>query len=180
MTKTEFNLLVHQLSRKLYGCAYRILSSQVEAEDAVQEVFIKLWNMGTKLDEYSSIEALSITMTKNYCIDQVRKRKHHILEEYKNHEYKKSKLPSPDEQLERSEDKEIIFEIIDQMPEAHRQIIKLREIEGLTYEEIAKKTGHNVNALRVAISRARKQIKDEFNKYHYERKGVGPVTRKVL
>jgi len=179
MTKSDFNLLVHQLSRKLYGHAFRILANTVEAEDAVQEVFIKLWNMGSKLEGYNSIEALSITMTKNYCIDQLRKRKRTNLEVYNNQEYK-SVSPSPAEQLESREDNRIIFEIIEQMPAAQKQIVRLREIEGLTYEEIAAKTGQNVNALRVAISRARNLIKDEFKKYHYEHKGIGKPARKVL
>ena len=75
MTRTDFNDLIQQLSRKLYGFAFRILRNQEEAEDAVQEIFIKLWKMGQKLDEYNSIDALATTMTKNYCIDQIRKQK---------------------------------------------------------------------------------------------------------
>ena len=69
-------ILSGSLSRNLYGYAFRILRNQEEAEDAVQEVFIKLWNMGKKLDEYNSIEALAVTMIKNFCIDQLRKKKH--------------------------------------------------------------------------------------------------------
>ena len=49
MTRDDFNDLVRQLSRNLYGFAFRILRNQEEAEDAVQEVFIKLWNMGENL-----------------------------------------------------------------------------------------------------------------------------------
>jgi RNA polymerase sigma-70 factor, ECF subfamily len=65
MSRTDFNDLVHQLNRKLYGYAFRILRNQEEAEDAVQEVFIKLWKMNEKLSEYNSIDALATTMTKN-------------------------------------------------------------------------------------------------------------------
>ena len=76
MTRTDFNHLIQRQSRKLYGFAFRILRNQEEAEDVVQEIFIKLWKMGEKLDEYKSIDALAITMTKNYCIDLLRKQKH--------------------------------------------------------------------------------------------------------
>ena len=76
MTRTDFNDLVRQQNRKLYGYAFRILRNQEEAEDAVQEVFIKLWNLGNKLDSYNSIGALATTMIKNFCIDQIRKKKH--------------------------------------------------------------------------------------------------------
>ncbi len=180
MTRTDFSDLVRQLSRKLYGYAFRILSNQEEAEDAVQEVFIKLWQMREKLDEYHSIDALATTMTKNYCIDQIRKRKRSYLEELKNQEYSHINSSSPFERQENLEDYEIIHKLIDRLPEAQKQVIKFRELEGLSYEEIAQKTGQNINALRVTISRARKIIRDEYNKYQYERKGTGQLTRKVL
>ena len=78
MTRDDFNELVRQQSRNLYGYAFRILRNQEEAEDAVQEVFIKLWNLGEKLDKYDKPMALAITITKNLCIDQIRKKKHFI------------------------------------------------------------------------------------------------------
>jgi RNA polymerase sigma factor (sigma-70 family) len=180
MTRTDFNNLVQQLSRKMYGFAFRILSNREEAEDAVQEVFIRLWKMGDKLDEYSSINALATTMTKNYCIDQVRKRKRSPLEEYKNQEYNSSASPSPLDQLENRESGNIIFSIIEKMPENYGNVIRLREIEGMSFEEIAVKSGQNINNLRVMLSRARKMIKDEYNKYQYERRGVKPVAGKIL
>jgi len=180
MTRPDFNNLVMQLSRKMYGFAFRILSNREEAEDAVQEVFIRLWKMGEKLDEYSSIDALATTMTKNYCIDQIRKRKRSPLEEYRNQEFNSTTSPSPLEQMESKESGNIIFTIIEKMPGTYRNIIRLREIEGLSFEEIALKTGQNENNLRVILSRARKMVKDEYNKYQYERRGIKPVTGKVL
>ena len=66
MTRADFNDLVRQLNRNLYGYAFRILRNQEEAEDAVQEVFIKLWKLGDKLNDYNSIGALAITMIKNF------------------------------------------------------------------------------------------------------------------
>ena len=76
MSRPDFDTLIQQLSRKLYGFAFRILRSQVDAEDVVQEVFIRLWKMGPKLDDYKSVDALATTMTRNYCIDLIRKQKH--------------------------------------------------------------------------------------------------------
>ena len=73
MTGTEFDNLVVTSGRKLYGHAYRILGDKEGSEDAVQEVFVRLWKMGMELDKYESVEALAVTMVRNYCIDQVRK-----------------------------------------------------------------------------------------------------------
>jgi RNA polymerase sigma factor (sigma-70 family) len=178
MSRTDFNDLVHQLNRKLYGYAFRILRNQEEAEDAVQEVFIKLWKMNEKLSEYNSIDALATTMTKNYCIDQIRKLKHFHQEEF-NGQVNLS-APSPHEQMENRESGDILNTIIDNMPEQSAELVKLREIDGLSYEEISSQTGINVNSIRVTISRARKYIRDEYNKHQYEQGGVKQFTREVL
>lgn len=178
MTRDQFNDYVRQLNRKLFGFAFRILRNQEEAEDAVQEVFIKLWNMGKKLDEYNSIDALATTMTKNYCIDQLRKQKHLVKEIYGNEEIGTS--PSPYEQMENCESYNIITSIIESLPDLYKEAIKFRDIDGLSYEEIVEKTGQNLNTLRVTISRARGMIRDEYNKQFYEYRRIKQVTRKVL
>jgi len=180
MTRADFNELVQQLSRKLYGYAFRILLSKEEAEDAVQEIFIKLWKMRDKLGQYNSPEALATTMTKNYCIDQLRKRSNLRFEDENRQNYNYITTQTPHEQMELAETNEILHKIIDQLPEGYRIMVRLRDVEGFAYEEIAEKTGQNVNTLRVTLSRARKLIRDEFNKYQYEPKGVKKISRKVF
>jgi RNA polymerase sigma-70 factor, ECF subfamily len=180
MTRADFDNLVRQLSRKLYGFAFRILRNQEEAEDAVQEIFIKLWKMKENLKEYTSIDALATTMTKNYCIDQIRKKKHFIQKENDKQNFQNTDNTSPYELMASRESYEILNHIIDQLPVIYKVVIKLREIEGLSYEEIADKTEQNINTLRVTLSRARKMIREEYNKYQYERRGTKEADRKVL
>jgi RNA polymerase sigma-70 factor (ECF subfamily) len=180
MTRADFNDLVRQLNRNLYGYAFRILRNQEEAEDAVQEVFIKLWNMGGKIDGYNSIAALAATMTKNICIDLIRKKKHIVQEGYEAMELKGQDNSSPYELMDSRESEDILYRIIEELPAIYKDVIKMREIEGLSYEEIANKTKQNINTLRVNLSRARSIIREEFNKYQYERRGTQEVNRKVL
>jgi len=180
MTRKDFDHLIRLQSRKLYGFAFRILRNREEAEDVVQEVFIKLWNIGDKLDHYKSIDALATTMTKNYCIDLLRKKKPGYQGEYDMNDYLKITSPSPHEQMENRESGEILQMIIDGLPESFRVVINLRDIEGASYEEIAEKTDQNINTLRVTLSRARKIIRDEYNKYQYERRRIEESDRKVL
>jgi RNA polymerase sigma factor (sigma-70 family) len=180
MTRKDFEHLIQQLSHKLYGSAYRILRNQEEAEDVVQEVFIKLWNMSEKLDQYNSIDALATAMTRNYCIDLIRKQKHYSTVEYNIIDHQNITSPSPHEQMENTESGEILNIIIGSLPESFRIVIKLRDIEGASYEEIAEKTDQNINTLRVTLSRARKIIRDEYKKYQYERRGIEKAARKVL
>jgi RNA polymerase sigma-70 factor (ECF subfamily) len=180
MTRSDFNDLVRQLNRNLYGYAFRILRNQEEAEDAVQEVFIKLWNLGTKLEDYNNISALATTMIKNFCIDQLRKKKHFIQDKREEQYLYIADNASPYELIANRESEDILYHIIDQLPQIYKNVIKLKEIDGFSYDEIVKKTELNINTLRVTLSRARKMIREEFNKYQYERRGIEKVDRKVL
>jgi RNA polymerase sigma-70 factor (ECF subfamily) len=177
MSRDNFNDLVRQLSRKLYGYSFRILRNQEEAEDAVQEVFIKLWNLGKKLDGYISIEALSVTMIKNFCVDQLRKKKHLDYEELTKRDFQNPDNSSPSELLENTESDAILHSIINQLPDIYKDVIILKEIDGLSYEEISDKTEQNVNTLRVTLSRARKMIREEYNKYQHERRRIKEIDR---
>jgi RNA polymerase sigma factor (sigma-70 family) len=140
MTRENFNDLVRQHNRNLYVYAFRILRNQEEAEDAVQEVFIKLWNLGKKLDEYNSIGALAVTMLKNYCIDQIRKKKHFIQEQLEGMNLANTENTSPSELMETRESADILHQIIHRLPDIYKDAIVMREIDGQSYEEIVEKT----------------------------------------
>ena len=75
MKSSEFKLLVMPYSSRLYRMAFRLMDSREEAEDIVQEVYVKLWKMRHELDKYNSIEALCVRITRNLCLDQLRRRK---------------------------------------------------------------------------------------------------------
>jgi RNA polymerase sigma-70 factor (ECF subfamily) len=75
MKQNEFMQLVNPFKDKLFRVAKRLLVSTEEAEDATQEVLVKLWNRNEILDEYKSVEALAMTMTKNYCLDQLKSKR---------------------------------------------------------------------------------------------------------
>ena len=180
MIRADFNDLVRHLSRKLYGFAFRILRNKEAAEDAVQEIFIKLWKMNENLKEYASIDALATTMVKNFCIDQLRKKKHFIREEHELQDSQSTSDVSPYELLESRESDNILRSIIDKLPDIYKDVIRMREIDGQSYEEIAAETEQNINTLRVTLSRARKMIREEYNKHHYERRGIKEADRKVL
>lgn len=176
MTRTEFNNLVHRLSKKLYIYAYRILRDQEGSEDAVQEIFIKLWKMNEKLGEYESVDALATTMVKNYCIDQLRKLKHIKPDDESAMAHYHDLNPTPHDELEINETYALMERIINNLPEKYRVIIHLRDIDGLSFEEIADKTGQNINTIRVNLSRARKTVRDEYKKHNDEFRGNKTIT----
>jgi len=146
--------------------AYRLMNSREEAEDIVQEVYLKLWGMRNDLDKYNSIEALSVRITRNLCLDQLRRRKvnHDAMKAEKLRE--ESYPETPSENLEKKEDAELLHTLISALPEPQRSLVHLRHLEGKEYEEIAEMVNMNVNAIRVSISRARKQMRDLVEKQY--------------
>jgi RNA polymerase sigma factor (sigma-70 family) len=169
MTRKRFDELIHSQYRKLYMIAIRILKNKPEAEDAVQEVFMKMWTMGDKLDEYNDVEAIAVTMLKNKCIDVVRRRKYNDGAEVDTAVLNFEGPVSPLDQMVSVETKDLMRKIISGLPQIYRELVQLREIDGLSYEEIASETGLNINSLRVSVSRARQIIKKEYLKHSYER-----------
>ena len=166
MKASAFKLLVMPYSSRLFRMAYRLMNSREEAEDIVQEVYVKLWEMRTELKDYNSIEALAVRITRNLCLDHLRKKK------VKQEAAKSEKLiqdanrVSPEDQLERQEEKELLHTLISALPEPQRSLVHLRHLEEKEYEEIAEMVNMNVNAIRVSISRARKQMREMLEKQY--------------
>jgi len=75
MNQKEFMQLINPFKDKVFRIAKRLLVSTEEAEDATQEVLVKLWNKNESLEQYNSVEALAMTMTKNYCLDQLKSKR---------------------------------------------------------------------------------------------------------
>ena len=75
MKSSEFKLLVMPHSSRLYRMAFRLMNNREEAEDIVQEVYVKLWGIRNELNSYNSIEALAVRITRNLCLDKLRRRK---------------------------------------------------------------------------------------------------------
>lgn len=176
MDRYDFNNIIHDNYRKIYQLAYRMLNNKQEAEDIVQEVFLKLWKMKMQLDEYNNAGALAMTITRNYCIDVLRKR----MVQARNDELSLAGTnvhePSPHDHFVRSEDKILIRHLVSQLPENMRDVIRMHDIQQLTYDEMSELTGNNINSLRVLVSRARKMIREQYIKHSYERRGDKAIT----
>ena len=153
-------------SSRLFRLAYRLMGNREEAEDIVQEVYLKLWGMRTELPGYNSIEALSVRITRNLCLDLLRRRKttHEVIKQQQN---KPETYPeTPDQVYEKEEKAEMIHALIAALPEPQRSLVHLRHLEGKEYEEISEMVNMNVNAIRVSISRARKQMREMLEKQY--------------
>lgn len=160
MNLEDFKKQVLPLKNKLFRFANRLLENREEAEDMVQEVFIKLWNRRDKLDEYRSVEALAMVTTRNLCLDKLKRRKITI----ERMENLKDEMTDSqqDQKTDLSDIVHKIHQIIQTLPEQQRSVIQLRDIEGYDFEEIAELLDMNENAVRVSLSRARKKIRESL------------------
>ena len=164
MTQNEFVLLIAPFKDKVFRLAKRLLISTEEAEDATQEVLVKLWNKNEGLAAYHSVEALAMTMTKNFCLDQLKSKRAGILK-ITHHNFT-DRQASLQQKLEDSDSLQWVEKIINQLPEQQRLIVQLRDVEQYEFEEIAKILEMNETAIRVALSRARKTIRTLMLKTH--------------
>ena len=146
--------------RKLYRVAYRLLENSADAEDIVQE----------GLTVISNPEAFSVTLVKNMCFDLLRSGKYILSRQTV--ELSAVQDISQSDNLEVREGARQVTDIIAHLPEQQQRIINMRDIKGCSYEEIEQVTGLNSTNIRVLLSRARKRIREEFNKWNnYESRG---------
>ena len=164
MTQTEFLNIVMPFKDKVFRLAKRLLVSTEEAEDATQEVLLKLWNNKAKIQEYKNVEAFSMTMTKNFCFDKLKSKQAQNLKiVHSNYEDKNITLQK---QIELHDSVNWVAKIIEELPEQQRMIIQLRDIEEYDYDEIAEMLEMNNTAVRVNLSRARKTIREKLTNTH--------------
>ena len=164
MNQNEFVKSISPFKDKLFRLAKRLLVSTEEAEDATQEVLLKLWNKNEDLVNYNSLEAFAMTMTKNYCLDQLKSKRAGNLKLV--HDNYTDREPSLQKKLEDIDSLNWVEKVINQLPEQQRMIIQMRDIEQYGFEEIAEILDMNETAIRVALSRGRKTIREFMLKTH--------------
>lgn len=155
MTPEEFIDLYLQLEEGLYRMAFRLLESQAEAEDAVQDLFIKIWSRIDSLERVSYPQAWCLTLMRNHCIDRLRAKAGQQTVPVEEN------LPA-EEELERSARMKLAWEAILALPPKSRELLRLRLVEDLSYEEISRQTGLSQNALRVAFHRLKNHLKKKI------------------
>ncbi|MBF1385454.1 RNA polymerase sigma factor [Prevotella aurantiaca] len=152
-----FNKMVVSLRSRLLRVAATLEGGDVEAEDFVQETFLRMWAMRHKLDHHPNVEALALKIIKGIAIDHWRHRK---LESAEGEHPKE--LATESGSMATKDDMELIKMIVDHLPPLQQQIFRLKDIDGYENEEIAKICGCSAEAVRQNLSRARRRIQKEF------------------
>ena len=156
MTEQRFHTEYLSLAETLYRVAHYILESPEEAEDAVQDLYVKLWEKRAQLDAVTQPKAYCISMLRNLCIDRIRRAKHISFPE---------KLPERpfartlEDEFDARRRLDKVLEAVKALPERQRQVLVMRTVEGLSYDEISRRIGTNNLTLRVMLSQARSKLK---------------------
>lgn len=160
MELETFKITVLPIREKLIRLVWRMMEDRSDAEDIVQETFLKLWQIRGKLDDYRSVEALAMQIAKNLTLDKLKQHRPEgpditslSLD---------SGIRNPEEELEQRDAVIRIRLLISRLPSLQQAIIRMKDIEGYELAEIAEITGSQVEAVRVNLSRARKKIREQF------------------
>ena len=168
-----FEELILKHEKIVYNLALRMMNHGEDAKDISQEVFLKAYRSLSNFDERSAFSTWLYRITHNTCIDEMRKRKgkqSFSLEEELEHEEGSMQRQiadegyTPEESLLRAEQRNEILQALDNLSEEHKAAIVLRDVKGLSYEEIAEILEVTLGTVKSRISRGRNQLKNEILK----------------
>jgi RNA polymerase sigma factor (sigma-70 family) len=164
MDLQAFKQKVLPVQGRLFRLAKLFLRNREEAEDALQEVLMRLWTKRQQLDSYNSVEALAVQMTRNLCLDKLKSHANRTMEGNTDLTNVHAEGVSPYQQTELSDSAGLLRRIIGELPEPQQLILHLRDVEEYSFEEIEEVTGLTVNNIRVILSRARQRVRDSYLK----------------
>ncbi len=168
--KARYQKCVLDHKDRVFRYAYYTLRDAADAEDATQEVFIKLWNNYDKVNALK-VKSWLMRTTYNHCIDMIRKRqrtsdRHVEIQEFQSFDIDAPKEGDPRQHIENKTLGKRIEAAVAQLPEKVRPVFLMYEIQGLKYREISDVLGIPLNTVKVHLLRARKLLQQELK---YER-----------
>jgi len=163
MMLEAFKSNVLPLKNKLFRFANSILGDFDLSKDVVQETMIKAWEKRSEWNSIQNIEAWCMTLTRNYALDKLRSKHYKTMALNTDYDQEYDE-PSPYVLVELGNTMDVIDVIIGKLPLKQKETFQLRDVEGLSYQEITEITGYTINDVKVNIFRARKAIKTSILK----------------
>lgn len=146
--------------QKLYRIAFRILRDEGNAEDIVQETYIKLWERRKEMQHIENKEAYAVIILRNKCLDFLRKKKAYLSD----FEFDVRDDYSVSKEVELRDEIRHVQDLINLLPPQQRLVMQLKHWDEYTDEEIEEVTGMSQINIRVTLSRARKTIREQYLK----------------
>ncbi len=164
MDSSQFKQLFLPCHRKLFTVAFRLTGNAQEAEDLVQDALLRLWTKREDLRQPENAEAFAVTTLRHLFYDTQRKKHLHENDE-EPQEYQLRTDRNAADELEGQQQLSLLHRAIEALPQQQRLVITMHDVEDLSYEEIEKKTGLSQGNIRVALSRARKAVREQISKF---------------
>ena len=161
-----FRMLMVRHRKRVYQVAFNIVRNHLDADEVVQETFVRVYNRRNDLLQVATVSSFLIRIASNYAIDLIRKRRGHVsLEqetgEYLEHEIAREKpVPLPGLDLERAELRAEILKAMDDLPPRQRLTVYLHDVEGLTKAEVATAMDCPEATVRSNLHLARAKLRD--------------------
>jgi RNA polymerase sigma-70 factor (ECF subfamily) len=159
-----FDQVYELYSHKLFSFVFKILKNEVEVDDIVQEVFVKIWESRHKLEDYKLLNSYIFTIAYNNSIDLIRKRiNNNKYLEYLKNSASINLTPSVITQIEFNELSSQVEKLIANLPDRQKQVYLLHREEGLTYPEIAEQLGISKNTVEIHMVKALKYLRQNMD-----------------
>ena len=162
--EAAFEELIRQYEKKVYSLCFRMCGNSEDAEEAAQDAFLALWRGIDRFRQESSLSTWIYRLATNACIDTLRRRKKQSgsvsLDDEELFVDAVDTSPQPQETVERREAQKLLQEGLSALPEEYRKVLILREIEGLSYTEIAESASIELGTVKSRISRGRSLLRN--------------------
>jgi len=159
--KAAFGQLINPYERLLYNIAYKYMGNPEDAKDIAQDSLIKIYLNIKSCNSIDTFKAWAVKITVNTALDALRKRVRkstEILEEHR-----APAADEPEHKLMHSENIRRVKEAINSLPEDQRTLVILRDLEGLSYDELSKVTGVALGTVKSRLSRARLTLREQID-----------------
>jgi len=163
--REAFKLLFDRYNKRLYSFLFGLLKSKEDAEEIVQETFLKIWEIRENFWEDYPFESLVFRIAKNTSLNYMRKKVNRAVFEKDFGFFADFSEGSADEYVLFQETKNIIETILNSLPPKRKEIFMLQKVEGLSRQEIAVKLGISVITVDHQLFKANKYIREEIKKY---------------
>ena len=162
--EAAFEELIRQYEKKVYTLCFRMCGNSEDAEEAAQDAFLALWRGIDRFRQESSLSTWIYRLATNACIDTLRRRKKQSgsvsLDDEELFVDAVDTSPQPQETVEYREAQKLLQEGLSALPEEYRKVLILREIEGLSYTEIAESASIELGTVKSRISRGRSLLRN--------------------
>lgn len=167
MSSEVFISQIMPIKQKLYRFALRLLGNEEDAKDIIQDALVKVWHNKEKMGELQNLEAWCMRITRNLALDKIKSRKYRKTDDLdRAQEVPATQQQNPHQTAEQSDLMRRVHGLINKLPEKFRTILQLRDMDGLSYQEIADVLEIEMSEVKVNLHRARKQVREQLQNLH--------------